>query len=235
MGPPASSGQLAPGPPAARRVPQRTCWCRRENSSRQASAPREPSTIIVDSGATRRSACSASSAARLPTMGSPGGVHDPPRPVILIHLGGNSSCSQHQRRPRVHQAQCELAPHSLVGSPTGSGQALGRPVEADDDGWLHDDCLRLTKSQNDGVGAALPHCCRPLCHGPGRGGRQQDIEGLSSGLGKGIRVHGRQPCGRTTAARYLTCWWVYSVRRRSGRPGVRRRTPHRRHSCTTVR
>ena len=52
-------------------------------------------------------------------------VHDPLRPVVLVHLRGDAGRFRHQQGPRVQQAQRELAPLGFVGGPVGGGKALG--------------------------------------------------------------------------------------------------------------
>jgi hypothetical protein len=52
-------------------------------------------------------------------------VHDPPRPVVLVHLGGDVGRLRQQQRPRVQQTQREPAALGFLGGPAGGGKALG--------------------------------------------------------------------------------------------------------------
>lgn len=183
-----------------RGVPQRTRRYRQEDSSRQAPTPREPSTIsrtpvpLAEAPARHR---------RPPDFrrwGGPGGVHDPPRPVVLIHLGGNSSRSRRQQRRRVHQAQRELVPALLRRRP--DGQPPGPQVTPPRPAMTAGSRTAASVSQKAGTTVWEPpfHTAAAPCVTAQGVGRRQGVEGLSGGLGKGIREHGRRPCGRTTAA-----------------------------------
>lgn len=52
-------------------------------------------------------------------------VHDPLRPVVLIHLRRGTGRFRRQEGPCVQQTQCEPAPLGFVGRPVGGGKALG--------------------------------------------------------------------------------------------------------------